>query len=96
MGYYEFISAEYYALISVKQRNDSMKKAMEIYIRDVGGYENMKEMEDNEIYPINISECEAKYKFVTAAGNEKTPIRKLKEEFEKYGNGILLIDNNLV
>jgi hypothetical protein len=96
MEYYEFISAEYYALISIKQRNNSMKKAMEIYISDVGGYENMKEMEDNEVYPIKISEREAEYKFVTAAGNQKIAIRQLKEEFKKYKNGILLIDNNLV
>jgi hypothetical protein len=96
MEYYEFISAEYYALISVKQRNNSMKKAMEIYIRDVGGYESMKEMEDNEVYPVKISESEAEYKFLTAAGNEKITIRQLKEEFKKKENGILLIDNNLV
>ena len=96
MKYYEFTNAEYYALISVKEENNNVKNLMETYIRDVGGYENIEEMEDNDVYPIEISENEAKYKFVTASGNEKTPIRHLIDEFNKNINELLLIDNNLI
>ena len=95
MRYYEFIDAEDYALISVEQESNNVIEAMRIYIELVGGYDNIHQMKEENIFPKEISEKEARYKYITALGNGNACIRQLKEEFYRNKSDVLLIDYNL-
>lgn len=62
--YYEFNNAEYYALIKVTSKYNLMFNAMKIYIKLVGGYDNLDHMRIEKAHPTKIDDDQALFMFL--------------------------------
>lgn len=96
MKYYEFIKGDYYALIAVEESEDSIKEAMEVYVREVA-YDTLEEMIEDKNFPAEIQRDEALLEFLEAVAKTEPDItvRKAINDFKECKNATLLIDGSL-
>ena len=94
--YYEFNNAEYYALIKVTSKYNLMFNAMKIYIKLIGGYDNLDHMRIEKAHPTKINEDEALLKFIKCEPHQDMRVREVIQVFKSADNSVLIVDESLL
>ena len=96
MKYYEFNETDHYALIVVKESNNTRLKAMEVYVSQVA-YDCVEDLVEEGCFPDEITKDQALLQFLEAVANTnpETTVRAAIEEFKESVDCALVIDSSL-
>lgn len=99
MIYCEYMHNEYYALgVLEDKRRTFHVDGIKLYHNIIGGFDNWKELRDKTgIFPVEISEDEALFKFLKSPSNKDKIVQNVIDIFyNAEPNSMLLVEEGLL
>lgn len=98
MIYCEYMHNEYYALGVLDKRRTFHTDGIKLYHNTIGGFDDWKKLKaETGLFPIEISEDEALFKFLKSPSNKYKTVKEVTDIFyNAKPNSMLLVEEGLL